>query len=382
MGATALSVAVMVLAMAIINGFKYEIREKLFSFWGHIIVTNYSQDASDFNVIEPIRYDAHLVQQMTALPQVAQLTPFIVRPGILKTASAMEGIKLKGISESYTLPETMKFIGKKISFPKGDYARQIIISQTTANRLRVKTGDDLQIYFIEKGNTLPRIRKVTIVGVFHTGMEEVDKSYALCDLRMLQQINGWQADEIDGYQLNLTNEKWMDATSVTISEKFLEAPLQSFTMKEVYVNIFDWLQLQNMNAQIVLIIMAIVAIINLAVATVIIIVEQSRLIGVLKALGMSFRKIMLVFLYHSLWIAFLGIVLGNLLAFSFCRIQKTTGFLKLDETTYYMSQVPVRLEILPILAINVVTFFCCIIFMWLPALYIRRIQPVRVLQFK
>lgn len=378
--ATAVSVAVMVLAVAFIQGFKYEIREKIFSFWGHVVVTNYSENASDFNLTEPIHYDSNLVRQISALPYVLQANPFVVRPAILKTATDMEGIKLKGISASYTFPEKLELTGNKIDFRDTNYSRQIILSQSTADKLSVTTGDELQLYFIEKGSTAPRIRKVSVSGIFHTGMEEVDKGYALCDLRMLQRINGWNADDINGYQVDLDDYNHMEAIADTIFQNYLDAPLHSYTMKEVYANIFDWLQLQNINAQIVLIIMAIVAIINLAVATVIIIVEQARMIGILKSMGMS--RITRVFIYHSLIIAAIGILLGNMLAIGICLLQKQTGFLRLDESTYYMKQVPVRIDWGYALMIDAATLLCCILFMWLPALYIRHIQPVRVLQFK
>jgi len=372
----------MVLAVAFIQGFKYEIREKLFSFWGHVIVTNYSQDAADFNLTVPIRYDSNLVTQIRQLPYVKQVIPFIVRPGIIKTSTDMEGIKLKGISDAYRFPEGMEIRGAEINFKDPSYSKEIILSQTTANKLNLKINDFVQLYFIERGSDVPRIRKVKIAGVFHTGMEEVDKNYALCDIRMLQQINIWQPDDINGYQVDLTDEQYMTAVSDTIFNNFIGAPLHSYTMKEVYVNVFDWLQLQNLNAQIVLIIMVIVAIINLAVATVIIIVEHARTVGILKALGMPFKNIMKVFLYHSLIIAFAGILLGNLLALLFCWLQLKTGFLKLNEATYYMKYVPVRINLLHIFYIDAGTLFCCVLFMWLPTLYIRKIQPVKVLQFK
>jgi lipoprotein-releasing system permease protein len=380
--ATALSVAVMVLAIAFIQGFKYEVREKIFSFWGHVVITNYSQDAADFNLAEAIRYDPHLVEQVKRLSHVEQVIPFIVRPAILKTPTDMEGIKLKGISNDYSFADRVGLEGEKISFSDTDYSREIILSQSTANKLNLKLGDDLQLYFIEKGNTTPRIRKVKLTGIFHTGMEEVDKSYALCDIRMLQRINNWSKEEINGYQVDLEEEKYMDAVSDRIFQDYLEAPLHSYTMKEVYINVFDWLQLQNLNAQIVLIIMAVVATINLAVATVILIVEQSKLIGILKALGMRFHRIMQLFMYHAVTIAFFGILSGNVLALAICFLQLKTGFLKLDETTYYMSQVPVRIHFWDVLWIDLATLMFCMLFMWLPTLYIRRIQPVKVLQFK
>lgn len=370
----------MVLSVAFIQGFKYEIRGKIFSFWGHVVVTDYSENAVDFNLTDAIRYDANLMRQINALPHVQQAQPFIIRPAILKTAADMEGIKLKGIAASYTFPQKLELTGNKIDFRDTGYSKQIILSQSTADKLNVKAGNELQLYFIEKGSTAPRIRKVLVSGIFHTGVEEVDKSYALCDLRMLQRINGWKADDINGYQVDLDDYNYMEAVADTIFQNYLDAPLHSYTMKEVYANIFDWLQLQNINAQIVLIIMAIVAIINLAVATVIIIVEQARMIGILKSMGMN--HITRIFINHSLIIAATGILLGNILALGICLLQKQTGFLTLDESTYYMKHVPVRIDWGYILLIDAATPVCCILFMWLPALYIRHIQPVRVLQFK
>ena len=292
----------------------------------------------------------------------------------------MEGIKLKGISSSYRLPDRLALKGKPIHFDRDDYSSQLLVSQSTADKLNVKPGDEIQLYFIEKGSTAPRIRKVTVTGIFHTGMEEVDKSYALCDLRLLQRINNWSADNINGYQVDLDDYRYMEPVADSVFHHLLDAPLHSYTMKEIYINIFDWLQLQNINAQIVLIIMAIVAIINLAAATVIIIVEQARMIGILKSMGM--KKITRIFLNHSLLIAATGILLGNIIALGICFLQAKTGFLSLDETTYYMKQVPVRISFQSIFLIDIATLLCCTLFMWLPTLYIRHIQPVKVLQFK
>lgn len=380
--ATAVSIAVMVLAVAVIQGFKYEIREKLFSFWGHVMVANYSQNASDLTLTEPIRYDSNLVHLIKQLPHVSSVSPFIVRPAIIKTPTDMEGTRLKGIDSTFRFSESISLKGHYLQLPDSGYASQIILSQTTADKLKLKLGDAVQIYFIEKGSTAPRIRKLTVAGIFHSGMEDMDKTYALCDMRLLQRINQWQTDDINGYQITLTDEKYMDNVSDTIFQQYLDAPLYSYTLREVYANIFDWLQLQNINAEIVLIIMAIVATINLAVAILILIVEQARMIGILKSLGMAYGRIMRVFLYYALYIAIAGIVLGNIVAISLCWLQAKKGILKLDEATYYMKQVPVRIHIGDILLIDVATLLFCILFMWLPGLYIKRIQTVKVIQFK
>jgi len=380
--ATALSVAVMVVAMAFITGFKYEIREKLFSFWGHVHITEFSPNASNLIVTNPIREDGQLIREVSALPHVTQVVPYALRPAILQANHAMEGIKLKGIRPAYSFPSSIELHGGKIDFSDTSYSKDVILSQSTANRLKVSTGDHVLLYFLEPGATVPRIRKVMVAGLYHTGMDEVDKEFAICDIRLLQRINNWAPDNINGYQIDLDQPKLADSLSNKIFNDYLDAPLTTNTMRDIYPNIFDWLQLQDINAQIVLIIMAVVAVINLAVALLILIVEQARMTGLLAALGMKQKDMQQIFLYHAGLIASVGILAGNILGIGICLLQLKTGFLKLSEATYYMSQVPVRINWWYVLLIDASTLLVCILCMWLPSLYIRRIQPARVLQFK
>ncbi|RYZ50908.1 MAG: ABC transporter permease, partial [Sphingobacteriales bacterium] len=376
------SVAVMVVSIAFITGFKFEIREKLFSFWGHVLVTPYEVNASNLITPQPIRYDASLVSRIKSIPQVKHIAPWAARPGILQHKGTMEGIRLKGIGTDFRFSERVKFTGGQISYADTSYSKDIIISSTTAARMQLKSGDDLQLYFLEPGTTSPRIRKVHIAGIFHTGMDEIDKDYALCDIRLLQRINNWSRDEINGYQIDLHQEQDADTVAALLYYNYLAAPLSSYTMKDVYINIFDWLKLQDINAEIVLIIMALVAIINLAVALLILIVEQARMVGLLKALGMTATNTQQIFFYYAALIAGAGIFVGNLFGLGLCLLQQQTGFLKLNEATYYMSEAPVRINGWYILIIDVATLTICMLCMWLPSLYIRRIQPSKVLQFK
>lgn len=380
--ATALSVAVMVIALAFISGFKYEIREKLFSFWGHVHITEFNPNASNLIASVPIRLDNALIARIKHVPHVKSVTPYAVRPAILQANKTMEGIKLKGVNASYRFPAKIDLKGEGIHFADTAYAKQIILSQATADRLKVSTGDNLYLYFLDPGSTAPRIRKVTVAGLFHTGMDEVDREFGLCDIRLLQRINNWDADAINGYQVDLDDAQYSDTTAAIIFNNYIDAPLTTSTMHDIYPNVFDWLELQNVNAQIVLAIMAIVAIINLAVALLILIVEQARMVGLLKALGMRHSSQRSIFLYYSSLIAFAGMLLGNIIGLGVCYLQQRTGFLKLSEATYYMSQVPVRINWWYVLLVDLVTIVLCVLCMWLPSLYIRRIQPARVLQFK
>jgi len=380
--ATALSVATMVVSVAIITGFKYEIREKLFSFWGHVHITPFSPNVSTIITPDPMQLEPRLERQILSIPHVTGISAFAIRPGIVNVNRMMEGIQLKGVPATYQLPRSIELEGEKIDYTDTSYSKDILLSQTTANRLNVKAGDVVQMYFLDPGSTFPRIRKLVVSGVFHTGMDEVDKQYGICDLRLLQRINNWSSTDINGYQVMLDNYKMSDTVSATIFNNYLSPPLTTNTMTQIFPNIFDWLQLQDVNGQVILIIMAIVAVMNMAVVLLILIVEQARMVGLLKAQGMTNGAIQKVFLYYAGLIAGMGILLGNIIAFSVYWLQQKTGFLTLSEASYYVKQVPFRILWWQPLLVDVATLLVCILCMWLPSLYIRRVQPVRVLQFK
>lgn len=372
----------MVVSMAFITGFKYEIRQKLFSFWGHVHVTEFNPNASNLIAAAPIHLDPELLSTLRKIPHVRQVSAYAVRPAILQANGSMEGIKLKGITSDYKRSSRVDFKGSAIDFSDTSYSKEILLSEVTAARLNLQPGDELKLYFLEPGASAPRIRKVKLSGLFHTGMDEVDREFGVCDIRLLQRINNWSASDINGYQLDLDDASLSDTVANLAYERYLQPPLTANTMAEIYPNIFDWLQLQDINARIVLIIMALVAIINLAVALLILIVEQARTVGLLKALGMQQGDIRQVFLSHSVFIAAAGILLGTAIGVAMCFLQQQTGFLRLSEATYYMSQVPVRINWWYVLLIDLSTLVICILCMWLPSLYIRYIQPARVLQFK
>lgn len=380
--ATAISVATMILAVAFVSGFKYTIREKLFSFWGHVHVSMSTANAGNLVSGEPVRWDSAMVRQIRQTPHVAQVSPYALRPAIMRANGLMEGIKLKGVPATYKLSPNITLQGSYLRFDDSSYSKDIILSQRTADRLQLKAGDDLQLFFLEPGTTVPRVRKVHVRGLYHTGMDEIDAQFAICDLRLLQRLNGWAPNEINGYQIDLSEERYSDSVANFVFQQYVPPPLTTYTMREIYINIFDWLQLQDVNGWVILIIMAVVAVINLAVALLMLIVEQARMVGILKALGMPGGDIRKVFLYHAAAIAGMGILIGNALALALYWLQQRTGFLTLSEDSYYMRVVPVRIHAWQLLAIDAATLVLCILCMWLPTLYIRRIQPARVLQFK
>lgn len=379
--ATTLSVTVMIIALAVLAGFRHAVTEKLYSFNGHVHIVPF--DPSNSNLLtysQPVYYNPRLIDSLKKVPHVVSVAPFAERPVIIQGHGGMEGVELKGVNKDYHFLEGITTTGAPIEFNDTTYSRQILLSTTTADRLNVQAGDTVQLDFIEEG--MPRIRRAKVAGLYHSGMEEIDKMFAVCDLKLLQRINNWTADSINGYEIALTEEAYADTVANYIHFNVVKAPLEAYTTNENYSNIIDWLSLLGINTQILLVIMAVVAIINMGAILVILIVDRATMIGLLKALGMPPEGMRNVFLAIAGIIAGAGVLLGNIIGLGLCWIQRRYGVIKLPEETYYMKYAPIRIVWWQIITTDVATMAVCILCMWLPVLYIRRIQPARVLQFK
>lgn len=377
--ATTLSVAVMIVSVCVIGGFKTVIRDKIYSFWGNVLVVPYNDNPANVISEKPVVYDEGLVKMMKNDPQVVSVSRFAARPAIIQSKGQMEGIRLKGIAADYKIPASLNLSGSPIGFNDTDYARQIVLSRTTANKLLLNTGDDILVYFLESGSTTPRIRKLKVSGIYHTGMEDVDQYLALCDLRLLQHINNWGSLEINGYQLSVKEEQAAEAVAERI---FKNSELTTQTITDTFPGITDWLNIQDLSVKILLIIMSIVATISMGAALLILIVERASITGLLKALGLSNAATQKIFLYIALLTGGLGVLFGNLLALGICLAQQKFGFLKMSEATYFMDKVPVKINVGYIVLVDLATLLITVLCMWLPTIYVRRMQPARVLQFK
>ncbi len=373
----------MLVAAAVVTGFQSTIEEKIHLFWGHLLVTPYTTNPADLlgeNTIFRNPETEVKMQQAAGVPA----TPYALRPAILRTPDALEGIQLKGVPAGYTLPAATGRTGGKLDFSDTAYSKDLLLSRTLAERLQLKTGNEVQLYFLHQGSTLPRIRKLRVAGIYHTGLEEVDRNFALCDIRLVQRLAGWVPIEITGYQIDLPANRADDAEP--LAQQFYDAvlptPLRAYTLPERYPQLFDWLRLQATNVRVLLGIMALIAIINLAAALLILMVDRARTVGLLQALGMNRGALMQLFIALAGGIGLLGCLLGTGMALLLCGFQKATGFMKLPEETYYMHTVPVELVGWHLLLINAATLLLCLLCMSLPALYLRRISPTKVLQFK
>lgn len=381
--ATAISVTAMIIAFAFTNGFQRTISEKIFNFWGHIRVQHYEPTKVMIAEEYPIEKNDTVENLAQQIPGIRSIQAFATRNAILKSAESIEGVLFKGIEESYNTRRLSGFLksGRWISFPDSGYSSEIVLSAYTASQLNLKVNDPLLIYFIQNDGSAPRARKLTISGIYKTGIEEYDKLVAIGDIRLVQRLNNWPASQIGGYEIVLDDYRKMDTLNEAIFDK-LPMLWNCRTIRDIYPNIFDWLGLQDKTIAIVFVIMIIVAVLNLITCLIILVLERTRMVGVLKALGAPSRKIQQIFLYHGAIITVLGIGLGNLLAFAIIFLQKKYSLIRLPEDMYYIDRAEVLVIPWQVFAVNIGTFVICMLVLLIPSLIIRNIQPVKAIQFK
>ena len=382
--ATVISVAVMIVTLSFVNGFQETVSQKVFSFWGHVRI-QYRQPMKA-NIAEelPVEKNDSLVQAVQKMPQVQSIHPFATKYAILKTTDEMEGVLLKGLDDTYDFNNLSGFLkqGRWVQFPDSSYSREIAISSYTASQLQLKVNDRILIYFIRPDGSM-RPDKLTVVGIYKTGIEEYDKTFAMGDIRLIQRLNSWENFEIGGYEIFLKDYEQMDAVSNEVYDHKLFPQLwETQTVKEIYPNIFDWLQIQDTNQGILITIMVIIAVINLITCLIILVLERLRMIGVLKALGATDWGVQRIFLQHSVYITFTGIIIGTLFALGLLFLQLKTGFIRLQEEAYYMDVAAVKIEWWQVALVCAGTLIVSFLVLLIPSLIVRKIQPVKAIRFR
>lgn len=401
--AVALSVAVMILANALITGFKKEISSKIFGFWGHIHITD-----SDFSrsLLEayPIRKDQpfypsldtvrsvqyldrrnvggyELERMVSSRGGIRHIQVTALKPGIIKSKEEMEGIVLKGVGQDFDWSFMERYLqeGERLSLPDSSISSDILISRQTANRLKVGVGDRFEVHFVEKQEQLTR--RFTVKGIYKTGLEEYDRLFALADIRQVQRLLGWSENEVGGFEVFIDDIDDLTAITDYIYFQILPNNLYAETIREKFSEIFDWLDLQDINEGVILTLMVLVAIINMMTALLILILERTNMIGTLKALGASNWGIRKIFLYYAGYIIVMGLFWGNLIAITLGLLQERFGFIRLSEENYYLSVAPVELNLWSILLVNAGTLLVILIFLILPSYLVTRISPVKAIRF-
>ncbi len=422
--AIALSMTVMVVTTATVNGFQNEISKKIFGFWGHINITHMHPNRS-LEDITPISKQQHFYPHIDTLEEVSHIQVFANKAGIIKTDTDIEGVVMKGIGSDFDWRFFKEYIvdGEPFTVTDSTKSNNIVISQTIANRLRLKVGEKMVIYFVQDP---PRVRKLKITGIYKTGLEEYDEKYALIDLKHIQKLNKWEKEQVGGFEIFLNHihqrSAWRDllsgmtfylwdylATIITnlsyewnlvygtpalnltapdrltqlANQIHLSTPheLNTRTIKELYTNIFEWLQLQDINRLVILVLMALVGIINMITVLLILILERTNMIGILKALGANNWTVRKIFLYNAAFIVGLGLLIGNAIGLGLCYLQKHFEFIQLPEESYYISVAPMDINLWVLLGLNIGTLLICLLMLIIPSYLVSRIDPIKAIRF-
>ncbi|HKK76248.1 MAG TPA: FtsX-like permease family protein [Saprospiraceae bacterium] len=402
--AIALSMSVMICSSALIAGFKQEISEKIFGFWGHIHITGSSiyqavvendpiNKQQDFypNLLEEERITyldrgtfmgREYVREQQTRGGVSHLQVFALRSGIIQANEEIEGIVLKGAGEDFnwTFMEDYLREGALLSWQDSVVSNGILISQQTADRLRLSVEDPLRVVFVE--NEEPIQRRFVVKGIFKTGLEEYDSRFALVDIRKIQQLMGWTENQVGGFEVFIDDIDDLDPIANHIYYNVLPEDLYAETIEEKFREIFQWLALQDINEVVIMGLMIIVAIINMITALLILILERTNMIGTLKALGSSNWGIRKIFLYYASYIIILGIFWGNLIGLLLCFLQDKFRFITLDEQNYYLDYAPVEVDFWTILLLNLGTLLVVLLFLIIPSYLVTRISPIRAIRFR
>lgn len=379
--AIAIGMVMMIVSVATGVGLQEKIREKISAFNGHISISNFDSNQSDAT-LTPISKNQSFYPKFNSVPSVIHIQAIASKAGIIRTETAFEGIVFKGVGpdykwdniEEYLVAGVLPNYGKKLN-------EDVLISQFLANRLNLKVGDKFNTFFMKEGeNKLPNSRRFSVVGIFNSGFQEFDATYILGDIRHMQRINKWTSDQVGAFEVFVDDFDNIQTVGEQVYQQ-TGSTLDSKTIIEKFSYIFEWLQLFDFNIIVILIVMIVVATINMVVALLVLILERTQMIGILKALGANNWTVRKVFLYNAAYLIVRGLFWGNLIGIVILLIQKYFGVVSLNPENYYVSQAPVYINLWYIGLLNIGTIVICFLVLLIPSYIITKISPVKAIRF-
>ncbi|MDB9755292.1 ABC transporter permease [Winogradskyella sp.] len=378
--AIAIGVIVMLIAIATGLGLQQKIRDKVVAFNGHIQITNYDNNASDESLV-PISTQQDFYPEFKTVSGVKHIQGVATKFAVIRTETDFEGVVVKGVGADYNWTYFREFLidGRLPDFTK-KRNEEVLISKYLANRLGFKVGDKFQTLFGENLNKLPRQLNYEIVGIYNSGFQELDEKFCLADIRHIQRLNKWDADQVGNFEVFIDD---FNALTTIYAEVYKEIPseLNATPITQKYATVFEWIKIFDNNTYGIIAIMIIVAGINMITALLVLILERTTMIGVLKALGSSNWTIRKVFLYNASYLIGLGLLWGNLIGLSLLFAQKYLKLFPLNPDTYYVSEAPVYISLDYILILNIGTFVACLLMLLIPSIIISKISPVKAIRF-
>ena len=381
----AIGLAVMLVSVSIVLGFQKEVQDKVLGFGAHIKVMNYkSIGQQEFS---PIVIDDTITSKLQAIPNVASVARFCIKPGMLKTDANFKGIAIQGIGQDYDQSFISSHLvkGEIPEFTDSVSSGKLVISQAMAREMQVDTGQEIYAYFFEK---TVRARKFTVAGIYQTNLTDFDKNFAYTDLCTIHRLLAWDSQQYAGAEIRLKDFERLDETLMDVINKVNHKQdaygnyYSSLTIRQEHPQIFGWLQLLDMDIVVILILMICISTFTAVSGLLIIILERTNFIGIMKALGARNKQVRHLFLNYALLIILRGIVLGNLLAFALIYLQKQFGLITLDPEVYYVEAVPVLVNWWWVLAIDLGTLVVSALAMIVPSFVVSNITPAKSIRFE
>jgi len=380
--AIALGIIIMMIAIATSVGLQEKIRDKVSGFNGHIQITNFDNNNSEISLV-PISTKQNFYPKFDIVEGVKSIQVFATKAGIIKTATDFEGVVVKGVGEDYNWSFISEYViaGKTPSYKGIVSSVEVLLSEHIANRMQFKVGDEFNVFFIKDDpNRPPSVIVFKLVGIYNSGMQDFDESILFADIKHIQRLNKWDKTQVGGFELFLDDFDEIERKGDQIYKE-IPAELNTTTIIQKFPGIFEWIKLFDNNVILIIIIMVFVAGINMITALLVLILERTQMIGILKSLGSSNLSIRKIFLYNASYIIFRGLFWGNVIGISLLLIQKYFGVITLDPETYYVREAPVYIDLGYVIILNLGTLLLCLLMLLIPSYIITKISPVKAIKF-